>query len=130
MAGLKDLVRERRVRCSLRDRRSLYVAAGTTGARELLAEHELRQRAGLPGTYLDYRTLRQTFGVDREAAILSPGAADADPLCLAQGLMASAVARGASLYEGDAVLGSATITSTAKSTAIFFAWSVESAGPL
>ena len=103
VAGLKDLVRERRVRCSLRDRQSLYVAAGTTGARELLAEHELRQRAGLPGTYLDYRTLRQTFGVDREAAILSPGAADADPLCLAQGLMASAVARGASLYEGDAV---------------------------
>ena len=65
-------------------RDSLYLAGGEgTGAAELRAEHELRERAGLPGFYLDHPTLLREFGITREAAILSPGSADADPLCLA-----------------------------------------------
>lgn len=103
VAGLKGLIGAREVRCALRERTSLYLAAGERGARALLDEHELRQRAGLPGRYLDHRTLLGEFGVDREAAILSPGAADADPLCLAHGLATSAVARGAALFDGNAV---------------------------
>jgi len=69
----------------------------------LLSEHALRERAGLPGNYLDYRTLRHEFGITREAAILSPGSADADPLCLAHGMIAIAGARGAALYDAEAV---------------------------
>ena len=103
VSGLKGLARSRRIRCAMRQRSSLYLAAGDSGARELLAEHELRTRAGLPGSYLDYQMLRGEFGLDREAALLSPGSADADPLCLAHGLMASAIAKGASIFEGDAV---------------------------
>ena len=60
-------------------------------------------RAGLPGHFLDYQTLRHQFGIDREAALLSPGAADADPLCLAHGLMARAVEGGGHLFDADAV---------------------------
>ena len=101
--GLQALAAARGVPCAMRARPSLYLAAGTTGARELLAEHGLRERAGLPGTFLDHRTLLGEFGIDREAAILSFGSADADPLCLAHGLLASAVARGACLLEGNAV---------------------------
>lgn len=103
VSGLTNLIRARRLRCALRRRQSLYLAASETGERELLAEHELRQRAGLPGNYLDYRTLRQEFGFDRQAALLSPGAADLDPLCLTHELMRVAVGRGARLFEGDAV---------------------------
>jgi glycine/D-amino acid oxidase-like deaminating enzyme len=87
----------------MRHRNSLYVATEPAGAGELLAEHRLRERAGLPGTYLDYRSLLREFEIDRPAAILSPGAADVDPLRLAHGLMASAIARGAVLYDGDVV---------------------------
>ncbi len=103
VSGLENLIRTRRIKCVLRNRNALYLAAGSTGARELLAEHELRERAGLPGAYLDYRTLRGEFGFDREAAILSPSVADVDPLCLSHELMTSAVTNGAALLDGDAV---------------------------
>ncbi|CAN5846749.1 FAD-dependent oxidoreductase [soil metagenome] len=103
VSGLENLIRSRRIKCVLRNRNSLYLAAGSTRARELLAEHELRARAGLPGAYLDYRTLRSEFGFDREAAILSPSSADADPVCLSHELMAAAISKGAVLLDGDAV---------------------------
>jgi len=105
VAGLKSLVGTLGVQCAMRDRLSLYIAAGNddSGARALLAEHALRARAGLPGDYLDYPTLLREFAITREAAILSPGSADADPLCLAHGMMAAAAARGAALYDAEAV---------------------------
>jgi glycine/D-amino acid oxidase-like deaminating enzyme len=103
VTGLKSLVRSLGLTCAFRDRSSLYMAGEGTGARELLAEYELRQRAGLPGAYLDHRTLLREFGFDREAAILSPGSADADPLRLSHALIASAVANGASMYDADAI---------------------------
>jgi glycine/D-amino acid oxidase-like deaminating enzyme len=101
--GLQSLIAHREIACRLRPRDSLYLAAGTTDASALMKEHELRARAGLPGHFLDYRTLRRQFGIDREAALLSSGAADADPLCLAHGLIARAVDGGAHLFDADAV---------------------------
>lgn len=86
----------------LRPRDSLYLA-GPGGSRELLAEHDLRRRAGLPGEYLDHATLVEAFGFDRPAAIWSPGCADANPLRLAHGLMERAVAAGAEIYDAEAV---------------------------
>jgi len=86
----------------MRDRPSLYLAAGSTG-KELLAEHRLRARAGLPGDFLDHPLLLDVFGIARAGAIVSPGAADADPMQLARGLLEVAVARGARLFEGEAV---------------------------
>ncbi|SEP19092.1 Glycine/D-amino acid oxidase [Rhodospirillales bacterium URHD0017] len=101
--GLQSLVEQREIACRMRARHSLYLAAGTTDAHALMKEHELRGRAGLPGHFLDYRTLHHQFGIDREAALLSSGAADADPLCLAHGLLARAVEGGGHLFDADAV---------------------------
>ncbi len=103
VAGLKALVGALGLHCAFRDRSSLYMAGEGTGARELMAEHALRERAGLPGAYLDHQTMLRTFGFDREAAILSPGSADADPLLLSHALIASAVAKGATMFDADAV---------------------------
>lgn len=103
VTGLKALVEELRLNCIFRERTSLYLAAGETGARELLAEHALRRRAGLPGEFLDYLTLVREFAFDREAAIVSTGSADADPLLLSLGLLAVARGRGAAIFEADAV---------------------------
>jgi glycine/D-amino acid oxidase-like deaminating enzyme len=103
VSGLKSLVNTLALDCNFRERSSLYLAAGDTGARELLAEHHLRTRAGLPGVFLDYLTLVREFEFDREAAIISPGSADADPLKLSHALIANAVARGASVFHADAV---------------------------
>ena len=100
--GLKKLVRGLGVPCEMRDRNSLYLAAGDS-SRLLLEEHRLRQRAGLPGEFLDHASLLAEFGIARAAAIISPGAADSDPLQLARGLLELAVTRGARLLAGEAV---------------------------
>ncbi len=114
VTGLKSLVASLNVPCAFRDRSSLYIAGQGTDSRELLVEHNLRQRAGLPGSYLDYKTLAGAFGFDREAAILSPGSADADPLLLSHALIATAVANGASIYDADV----ASYDSTGKSVIV------------
>lgn len=103
VSGLIELVADRGLMCGIRPRHSLYLAAGDTGARELLIEHELRKKAGLPGDFLDHRTLLGEFGFEREGAILSPGSADADPLLLSQALLAAATMQGAKLFDGEAL---------------------------
>jgi len=102
VAGLKSLVLQLGVACEMRDRNSLYLAAGDT-AKELLDEHRLRERAGLPGDFLDHRMLLDVYGIARAGALVSPGAADADPMQLARGLLRVAVARGARVLNGEAV---------------------------
>jgi glycine/D-amino acid oxidase-like deaminating enzyme len=102
VTGLKLLVFRLGVACEMRDKNSLHLAAGDTN-KELLTEHQLRQRAGLPGDFLDHRTLLDIYGIARAGAIVSPGAADADPMQLARGLLRVAVARGARVFNGEAI---------------------------
>ena len=83
--------------------RSLSIWPPATSAKQLLGEHQLRQRAGLPGDFLDHAMLLDEFGIARAGAIVSPGAADADPMQLSRGLLRIAVARGARLFEGEAL---------------------------
>src|SRR4051794_34528093 len=52
-------------------------------------------RAGLPGDFIDHAVLLDRFGITRAGAIVSPGAADADPMKPAHGLLRTALARGA-----------------------------------
>jgi glycine/D-amino acid oxidase-like deaminating enzyme len=86
----------------MHNRDSLYLASGETG-KELLEEHQLRERAGLPGSFLDHAKLLELFGMTRAAALVSPGAADADPVQLSRGMLGIAITRGARLFEGEAV---------------------------
>jgi glycine/D-amino acid oxidase-like deaminating enzyme len=101
VTGLKSLVLQLGISCEMRDRNSLYLAAGDTGTK-LLKEHHLRERAGLPGFFLDHRMLLDTFGIARAGAIVSPAAADADPAQLSLGLLRVAIARGARLFDEEA----------------------------
>ena len=102
VTGLKALTRELGITCEMRDKNSLYLAAGDNSS-DLLGEHQLRQRAGLPGAFLDHRRLLDEFGIARAGAIVSPGAADADPVRLSHGLTRIAQARGARIFEGEAL---------------------------
>jgi glycine/D-amino acid oxidase-like deaminating enzyme len=101
VSGLKSLVAELGVPCDMREKDSLYLAAGAS-AKELIEEHALRRRATLPGAFLDHAMLLEHFGIARAGAIVSPGAADADPMQLAHGLLEVAVSRGARLFEAEA----------------------------
>jgi glycine/D-amino acid oxidase-like deaminating enzyme len=100
--GLTSLTQQLGISCEMRAKDSLYLATGDT-AKDLLDEHQLRERAGLPGIFLDHRKLLESFGITRAGAIVSPGAADADPVQLSRGLLALAVARGARIFEDEAL---------------------------
>ena len=102
VAGLKSLVWRLGIACDMRDKNSLYLTADESSA-SLREEHRWRARAGLPGDFLDHATLLDSFGIARAGAIVSSGAADADPLKLAHGLLRTALAGGARLFEADAV---------------------------
>lgn len=101
VTGLMSLVRDFNLPGDVRRRSSLYLAAGSSAA-ALLDEHRLRCRAGLPGDFLDHGGLLETYGIARAGAIVSPGAADADPLQLARGLLHLAISRGARLFDAEA----------------------------
>jgi hypothetical protein len=62
--GLKSLVRQLGLSCELRDKNSLYLAAGDT-AKDLFDEHQLRARAGLPGDFLSHQMLLESYGIAR-----------------------------------------------------------------
>jgi glycine/D-amino acid oxidase-like deaminating enzyme len=102
VTGLKSLIQQLGIACELRDKPSLYLATGNT-SKELLGEHQLRERAGLPGEFLDHGMLLDVFGITRAGALVSPGAADADPSQLARGMLKVAVARGARVFEAEAI---------------------------
>ena len=102
VAGLKSLVAELDIACGMRDKKSLYLAADDSSA-GLIEEHRWRTHAGLPGDFLDHDTLLESFDIARAAAIVSSGAADADPVQLAHGMLGAAITRGARLFEAEAV---------------------------
>jgi glycine/D-amino acid oxidase-like deaminating enzyme len=92
------------LQCRFRPRETLYLADGSgSGADRLRAEQALRARAGLPTQFLDHRALLADFGIAREAALLSTGSAEADPVCLAHQLLSISMARGVALFDGEAV---------------------------
>jgi glycine/D-amino acid oxidase-like deaminating enzyme len=100
--GLKSLVQRLVLPCEMRDKDSLYLAGGDS-SKELIVEHALRQRAGLPGIFLDHQRLLGEFEIARAGAIVSPGSADADPVQLAGALLQTAVMRGARMFEAEAI---------------------------
>lgn len=101
--GLTSLGESLALACGLRRREALYIASENTGEAELRNEHVLRTRAALPGRFLGHSELRETFGFAREAALLSPEAAEADPVRLARSLLQVAITRGARLIDAGAV---------------------------
>lgn len=101
--GLCSLVGELGLPCGFSSRQTIYLAAGESSRGELLEEAVLRGRARLPGDFVEHAALREAFGFDRAAAIVSPGSAEADPLSLCHGLLATSVRRGVRLIRDEAV---------------------------
>ena len=97
---LVTLTRRLRIDCDMQPKRALYLAGDDMGARGLKAEAEARHAAGIACAYLKPADLRDRFGIDRTAAIVSDASASANPAQLAAGLLAAAVARGAVIAQG------------------------------
>ena len=101
----RDAVNELRTRshrlgieAHFKTRPSLYLAGNVLDARGLKREVAQRQRIGLASEYLDRKTLRHHFGIDRAAALLNHGNAEANPVELAAGYLRKALKGGAHLH--------------------------------
>jgi len=86
------------IAAQLQSRPSLYLAGNVLDAKGLRRETQSRQRLGLPSELLERKVLRRHFDIDRSAAILSHGNAEADPIALAAGFLKCALHRGARLH--------------------------------
>lgn len=96
--GLADLIEKLKIACSLRSRTAIYLAGTTLGADALAQECQLRASIGLPSHYLNRSSLFSATGINRDAALISKGAADLNPVQLTNGLFRCAIDRGARLH--------------------------------
>lgn len=83
--------------CDFARRDTLYLAGDSLDPGDLREELDARRHAGLAGEFLDAGGLRLLAGIEADAALLSEGSAEADPVALARGLLAAALRRGARL---------------------------------
>lgn len=101
----RDAVNELRTRshrlgiaAHIHTRPSLYLAGNVLDAHGLKREVVQRQRIGLASEYLDRRALQHHFGIDRPAALLNHGNAEANPIALAAGYLRNALHAGARFH--------------------------------
>lgn len=86
------------IQARLESRPSLYLAGDLLDARGLRREVLARQKLGLPSELLERRQLQHHFNIERSAAILSHGNAEADPVALTAGFLRHALRSGARLH--------------------------------
>ena len=96
--SLVRLVRAEKISCGFEDRSALYLAGDEMGGRGMEKEARARRRAGLDCEFLSGSELKARYGIARTGAIFSQGAATADPVALARGLLRRAKARGARIF--------------------------------
>lgn len=109
--------------CHFAWRDSIYLSGSTLDPTDLREELQVRAKAGIDGRFVLSAELAATEGVIGEAALVSPGSAEADPVALARGLLAVAAARGAVIaapvtavtYEGT---GSGVVVATDRDAVI------------
>ena len=95
---LRARITDLAIDCDFVDRCSVLLPGDVLDRAGLEHEAEERRAAGLRSEMIDRRALKRLTGIDRPGAILSQGAAEANPVKLVAGLWRSAVARGARIY--------------------------------
>lgn len=91
------------VECDLQLRDSVYYAMTANHARRLRTEHRLRTEAGVNGLWLEGTALQRTLGFRAAAGIRTRGNAQVNPYKACVGLMRSAAAAGAKVFERSPV---------------------------
>lgn len=97
LQSLSRLIRQERFRCGFRTRSSIYLSGTSYDGDAMRQEIEARHAAGLSGELLDRDAVSRAFQLDRDAAIVTPGAAAVNPVQLTTSLLTSAGDAGARL---------------------------------
>jgi glycine/D-amino acid oxidase-like deaminating enzyme len=101
VTGLGALVAETGVACDWRPRHAILLTAAGDDSKALAPEFEARQRARLPGEFIEGAAVPERLGLHRSGAIVSPGAAEADPVKLSHGMLTLAKQSGARLIRDE-----------------------------
>lgn len=78
---------------------SVYFTLDPEKVRGLRKEFTARKRAGLPGRWLSAQALHRKTGIRAQAAIVTPGNAQVNPVRTCQAFLAAAGRRGARIFE-------------------------------
>ncbi|MDO5529666.1 MAG: FAD-dependent oxidoreductase [Paracoccus sp. (in: a-proteobacteria)] len=98
--AVNDLValsRDLRLNCQMQKKPALFLAGSEMDGEAMREEAALRRKIGIDAEWLDGARLRDEYGMDREAAILSLDSASANPAQLTAGLLRAAKSRGATI---------------------------------
>ena len=100
---LVALLKRLRIRCDLKTRDTVYYATTADAADRLRHECDLRARSGFDAEWLGPAQLRGVTGIAGHGAILSKGSAQFDPYRACVGVLRSAAAAGARVFERSEV---------------------------
>ena len=93
-----DIVKDVCDDCGYARRQSLYLSGNDANASDLYGEYHARRAAGIGVQYLDRSRLRDEYGIDRAAALLSRDAAEVDPVRLTRRLLEHSVKQGLTIH--------------------------------
>lgn len=96
---LEDLVKEIGSSCGFERKESVYFAGSSRDAKWLKKEYEARAAAGFDVKWLGRELLRDVYGLEAEAAILSKDGASIDAFCLAHDLLHFNSQRGLRVFD-------------------------------
>jgi glycine/D-amino acid oxidase-like deaminating enzyme len=100
---LVALLKRLRIRCDLKIRDAVYYATTAQAAERLRHECERRAQSGFDAKWLGPAQLRHLTGIAGHGAILSKGSAQFDPYRACVGILRSASAAGAQVFERSQV---------------------------
>jgi glycine/D-amino acid oxidase-like deaminating enzyme len=100
---LVALLKRLQIRCDLTTRDAVYYAIEAEGAERLRREFLLRSRAGFEGDWLSAGELRKITAISGRGAIRTRGNGQFDPYQACVGVLQSAVASGAQVFERSEV---------------------------
>jgi glycine/D-amino acid oxidase-like deaminating enzyme len=95
---LRGRIADLGLRCSFRERQTIYLPGNVLNVTELKREAAARAEIGLRSRFIDAKLLQAMTGIERRGAILSSGAGEVDPAAMVAGLWRSALTRGARIY--------------------------------
>lgn len=84
---LAAIIEDIGIECAFQRKRTLFLAGESYGSRALSTEVEARAEAGIDSRLLDAPTLRQSFAIDRTAAIDSAVSASSNPAQMTTGIL-------------------------------------------
>jgi glycine/D-amino acid oxidase-like deaminating enzyme len=93
------------IECEQSPRETLYLCGDKLDAHEMTEEVEARRAISIPSQYLLRPEIFDQFGIERDAAILSSGSMQLNPVCLTEGLIRCAVSNGAKVFEHEEFTG-------------------------